>query len=285
MKAVFFAGLGAVACLGMATGASAQDDDWEFQQDAARGIAIAAARYDAGQMIVVQCRDNKLTAVLTGLPAADHPLSVRATRADGRSASQRLQSSGAPGAWRLSSPGRDVRFLRGGGLYTIQTEAGATPAVRAAYDLPTQFANIDRVLTACGWATEDDRDLIPGADVSLHDPSDEPSSGRRRVPTQRGATSRAPRRELDLAALPPPPAIPDENQVSCIVRDLHLRECRADHPASAQNRDVAREVRDLEGEQVYPLNGTDAAANEGKVMRIIGSTVTIIDYLGTVPAG
>lgn len=281
MKTVFFAGLGAVACLGMATGASAQDDDWEFQQDAARGIAIAAARYDAGQMIVVQCRDNKLTAVLTGLPAADHPLNLTATRADGRSVPQVLLSGGAPGAWRLSAPGRDIRFMRGGGLYSIQTPAGSAPAVRAAYDLPTQSANLDRVLMACGWATTDDRDLLADADVSLHDPSDEPS-GRRRVPTQRGATSRAPRREVEIASLPRP-EIPMENSVSCIVRDLHLRECRADHPASAQTRDVASQVRDLEGEQVYALNGTDAAANEGKVMHIIGGRVTIIDYLGMVP--
>ncbi|RZJ97215.1 MAG: hypothetical protein EON88_03615 [Brevundimonas sp.] len=283
MKTVFFAGLAAVAGLGVATGASAQDDDWEFQQDAARGIAIAAARYDAGQIVVVQCRDNKLTAVLAGLPTGEGPLHLSATRADGRSISQTLVSGGAPGAWRVSSPGRDIRFLRGGGLYSIQTTAGATPAVRASFDLPTQSANLDRVLTACGWATTDDRDLLADADVSRHDP-DEESSGRRRVPTQRGATSRSPRREISVEALPPPPVIPDEQQVSCVVRDLHLRDCRADHPASAQDRDVVASVRELEGDQVYALNGTDAAANEGKVVRILGGRVTIIDYLATIPA-
>lgn len=274
------AALAAVLCI-PAT-ASAQDDDWEFQEDAAQKLSVAAVRYDAGQAIVVQCRDGALTAVLVGLAQSAQALQVNATRADGRSISQTLASGGAPGAWRMAAPGRDVRFLRGGGLYSIQTPAGVTPAVRGAFDLPTQSANLDRVLTACGWAVEDERDRLADAEVSLIDPAAAPS--RRYTPTRRGATSRAPRQEIPAEDLPRP-IVPNENQISCIVRDLHLRDCRADHPASAQNRDILANISEREGDQVYPLNGTDAAANEGKVLRITSSLIRVVDYIATVPAG
>lgn len=271
------------AAASVSASASAQDDDWEFQEDATQKLSVAAVRYDAGQAIVVQCRDGALTAVLVGLPQSAQALQVNATRADGRGVSQAFVSGGAPGAWRMATPGRDVRFLRGGGLYSIQTPAGATPVVRAAFDLPTQSANIDRVLTACGWAVEDERDQLADAEVSLTDPAAAPSD-RRYTPTRRGATSRAPRQEIAAEDLPHP-AIPNENQVSCIVRDLHLRDCRADHPASARNRDILAIIRAFEGDRVYPLNGTDAAANEGKVLRTVNRLITVVDYVATVPAG
>lgn len=275
MKTVFFAGLGAVACLGMATGASAQDDDWEFQQDAARGIAIAAARYDAGQMIVVQCRDNKLTAVLTGLPQSAEGLHLSATRADGRVDHQVWSPAGAPGAYQSNAPQRDIRFMKGGGLYAVRTEEGAATAVRAGFDLPPQSANLDRVLTACGWNTTDDRDALAIATgISLADPD-----ARRRVRTQRGATSRAPRREVEAPA-GAPVAPPAEQLVSCVVRDLHLKECRAEHPASAALPAVAQALRYYEDREVYPVEGSDAAANEGRVVFVNGPTlVVVVDYI------
>jgi hypothetical protein len=124
MRTVLFAGLAMAAGLGAAAGAAAQDDDWEFQQDPAQNITIAAARYDAGQMIVVQCRGGALTAVLTGLPQATGELTLTATRADGRSDVQTWTSAGAPGSYRSTVPARDIRFMRGGGLYRVHTAEG-----------------------------------------------------------------------------------------------------------------------------------------------------------------
>ncbi len=281
MKRILATALGAVLCAGQAMASSPQDDDWEFQEDPARRISVAAARYDAGQMIVVQCRESALTVVLTGLPQSAEMLRLTAARADGRAVEQAWAPAGAPGAYRSLSAGRDVRFMRGGGLYTVRTTEGAAPVFRGSFDLPAQSANLDRVLTACGWAVADDRDAVAEAStVTTVNPDGE---GRRRVPTQRGATSRAPRRELPM---PPPPATPPpaEHMVSCIVRDMHLRECRADHAGSVQNADVVALVRANEGREVYPIAGADAAASEGRIIRLSGGRITIVDYLTTVPA-
>lgn len=276
MKTVLFAGLAMTAGLGLATTAAAQDDDWEFQHDPAQNIAIAVARYDAGQMIVVQCRDSKLTAVVTGLPASAEPLRLNATRADGRSDEQVWTPAGASGAYRSNAPARDIRFMKGGGLYSVRTAQGAEPAFRGAFDLPTQSANLDQVLTTCGWSTTDDRDALdiaPG--ISLTDPE-----GRRRVRTQRGATSRAPRRQVE-APTAPPVAPPAEQLVSCIVREMHLKDCRAEHAGSAARPELLQGLRFFEDREVYATEGSDAAANEGKVVFLNGPQIVVtVDYIG-----
>ncbi|RYF99459.1 MAG: hypothetical protein EON94_11310 [Caulobacteraceae bacterium] len=168
--------------------------------------------------------------------------------------------------------------MKGGGLYSVQTGEGAATAFRGAFDLPTQSANLDRVLTACGWSATDDRDALGLAGgISLSDPD-----GQRRVRTQRGATSRAPRREVPTPAAPAvtPPA---EHLVSCVVRDLHLKECRAEHTASAATPEVAQALRFYEGREVYLEEGTTAAANEGKVVLLNGPSI-VVDYIATIPA-
>lgn len=254
------------AGLVLATAAVGQDDDWEFQEDAAQHITIAAARYDAGQMIVVQCRDNKLAVVLTGLPQSAEPLQLAATRADGRSDEQRWVASGAPGAYRAVSPGRVTRFLKGGGLYSVHTEDGAATAFRGAFDLPSASANLDRVLTACGWALTDERDLLAEAAVTVDRTG---PSVHRRAPS-RSVALRSARREPDVPATPPPPT--PELEVSCIVRDMHLRECRADHPPSAELEPVTGAIRFAEGREVFPTEGADAAVAEGRVLHVTTST-------------
>ena len=81
-----------VATLAVAAGgispapvAAAQtDDDWEFAEDAALELTIAAARYDAGVSVIAQCSRNKLTVSLVGMPATTAPSRrLDATRSDG----------------------------------------------------------------------------------------------------------------------------------------------------------------------------------------------------------
>lgn len=275
MKTGLCSGLALLVGLAAASATLAQDDDWEFQEDAARRITVAAARYDAGQMIVIQCRQGALTAVLAGLPPSDGALTLNAARADGRSDVQTWTSAGAPGAYRSSVPARDIRFLRGGGAYTVHTAAGAPTAFRGTFDLPTQSANLDRVLTACGWAATDERDLLPRAAVSLVSPDAETFR-----PTRRGPTSRSPRRQVDL---PPPPAapLPAEQQKSCIVREMKLADCRADHPTPPV----------VEGQEGYleRLNGRPVFADgappvEGSVFYVPNGPITVLDYLVVIPS-
>lgn len=270
MRTRLWLGAMAVALSAAATGAVAQDDDWEFQEDTGRRITVAAARYDAGQMIVVQCREGALTAVLVGLPPSDGALTLTATRADGRADVQTWGSAGAPGAYRSTVPARDIRFMRGGGAYTVHTSEGAATAFQGTFDLPTQSGNLDRVLTACGWAAADERDLLPRALASMSRPDARPIR-----PTRRGATSRSPRREVDL---PPPPANPPaEGQKSCIVREMRLTDCRADHPNAPVVDGQGSYLSRLEGREIYPAAG--ASVSEGSVFYVSGGSIVILDYL------
>lgn len=246
MKRVLAAALAVGLCAGQA---AAQDDDWEFQEDAAQGVSVAAVRYDAGQMIVVQCRQGTLTTAVTGLPPSAEPLRFAATRADGRRAAQIWVSVGTPDGYRSVSPGRDARFLRGGGTYVVRTGPDAPAAVNGTFDLPSQSANLDRVLTACGWTLEDDRDLLAEADEIF---LDRPRRGRAEARPYR------------------PPAIP-EREVSCVVREMRLRDCRADHPAYARTSDARSLIRSVEGRRVYVADGVDAVATDGKVFHVMAS--------------
>ncbi len=272
MNRAWTAGL-AAASLGVAGAAQAQDDDWEFAEDAGQRLSVAAARYDGGSAIIAQCRDGALTLVMAGLPQATEPVDFAATRADGRRDVQTwAPAPGSPGAYRSANPARDIRFMRGGGAYVIRTAEGEATRFGGTFDLPTQTANLDRVLTACGWPLSDDRDgLALAGDISLTDP--EAGPGRRRMPTRRGATSRAPRREIEppLAAGTPPPAA--EQTVSCVIRGMHLRECRAAHPGSAN--DLADTVRWHEGRQVWATGDAPASDLEGRAVYFSVSTILI----------
>lgn len=278
MKRMLIAALGALLCSGGA--AAAQDDDWEFQEDTVRGIAVAAARYEAGQMIIVQCRDRTLTAVLAGLPEAADGLHLEATRADGRTDRQTFLPAGVAGAYRSSLPGRDVRFMRGGGAYTVRTADGAATTFRGVFDLPTESANLDRVLMTCGWAISDERDQIPRAPEAIT--FRDPEAGTPRMPTRRGATSRAQRREI---VLPPPPPVPSEQLTSCIIRDMKATECRRIHGSPAPTPEETLSSERLNGQPVY---GVDPAAAEGRVLytgRALNGTSTVVDFIATIPAG
>ena len=256
MKTELCLGLAMMAGLGFASAAVAQDDDWEFQEDPARQLSIAAARYDAGQMIVVQCRQGGLTVVLTGMPVTPGPIQVQATRADGRAVSQAWLPAGAPGAYRSASSGATVRFMRGGGLYALRTES---PAFRASFDLPTQSANLDRVLTACGWATEDDRDLLPEATQAAWSIRTirRPSRARSAVEARPG---RRPRRRLPRS----PAAAAREYGVSCIAAICTCGTCRPYIPPAPGSALSGTGSGISRGKEVYAVNGSTAADSEGK---------------------
>lgn len=250
MKIAVVASLCALICAA-SQAAPVQDDDWELVENPAQELTLAAVRYDGGQSIIAQCQRGRLMLFVTGLPPSEEMLLLRATRADGRAAAQRWTPVVGPGTFRSVTPGREARFLRGGGSYVVRSAPGAA-STSATFDLPAQSANLDKVLTACGWALEDDRDLLDEAVVYLDRPS--------------------PRRE------PPPfrvPSVP-EREVSCVVRDMRLRDCRADHPPSSRTPNTRSLIRATEGELVHAAIGADPATVEGRVFRVIASNQLLL---------
>jgi hypothetical protein len=156
-----------------------------------------------------------------------------------------------------SVPARDIRFLRGGGLYSVRTVDGAPRALRTNFDLPTQSANLDRVLTACGWGLTDDRDqrVRAGSEVKIE-------ISRREPPRGRGARAGRP------DTPPPPPSAPTapvaERQISCVLERLKLTGCRFDHPALAAGAPsgASRILQILES---LDMEAPDGVATDGQV--------------------
>lgn len=215
------------------------DDDWEFQNDANRSIAMAS--YAGGQSIIVQCSGPELKLVLVGLPATTATTRrLDAVRSDGVTDTQSWQV--VDGQVLVSSvPARDVRFLRVGGVMRLQSIPGESAPVAATFDLPTQHANLDRVLTACGYPVEEARDAIPrvSADVRMAEPP------------RRGTQGGQPGKSLEL---------------SCIVQGGAYRECQADHLVQGVWARTARQTANTYNG--VRLNPEDAAANEGRVVYI-----------------
>lgn len=282
MRPTLIAALCATLCAGPTAAMAQDDDDWEFQHEASLNQTVAAVRYDGGVAIVVQCRNRALSAALIGMPGGVGGLEVQAGRADGRTDIQTWAPGPAPGILMSTVPARDIRFMRGGGLYTVRTADDAPRALRTNFDLPTQSANLDRVLSACGWSLTDDRDQLARAgrsEISFRNPNAPPP---RAPPRGRGARP-------GLPEAPPPPAGPAvpplpvaEVQVSCVLQDLKLTGCRFDLPAAAGAPEAARTLRRMEGGQMYALGG---ASPDGKVVFTSVPATTIIDYLVTLPAG
>ena len=277
MRLTLIAALCAFVCAGPTAAMAQDEDDWEFQHEASLNQTVAAVRYDAGVAIVVQCRDNALSLALVGMPAGVGGLEVQARRSDGRTDLQTWAPGPAPGILLSTVPARDIRFMRGGGLYSVRTVEGAPRALRTNFDLPTQSANLDRVLTACGWGLTDDRGQLirAGSEVSFRDPDAPPV----RLPQpRRGRGARSGMPDVPEAPAPGVPVLePAESQISCVLRAMRLTVCRLDHPPTAAGNEAVRSLRRLEGVQMYTA---EAAAAEGKVVYTAGPrTVTVIDYI------
>lgn len=232
------------------------EDDWEYAEDPASRLSVAAVRYDDGKAVVARCQSGELKLVIAGLPAGvTGPRAFDASRADGRSDHQ-VWTAEAGGALVSTVVGRDARFLRGGGVYQIRSAAGQASPMRVAFDLPTQNANLDRVMTACGWALEDDRDATPRAPLALRPPAValSPADERRR-------------RDLESA---PIGWIID---ASCLVRDLKLADCRVDHELPPGGRNGPAALQSLEGDA---WEGVEAPSAEGSVVFVNLTTQTLL---------
>ena len=240
-----------ICSLVLATDALAQviEDDWEFAEDATRKLTVAAVRYDSGNAIIVQCTGEELKVVLIGLPATTATIrTLDATRSNGATDLQAWQvSEGQTLVSRV--PARDARFLRSGGDLSLRSTAGQAAPVTASFDLPTQHANLDRVIAACGYVVEDDRDSVLRADPNLR---------LARAPAEYTTGGQAGR----------------SLEVSCLIQGGAYQQCRAHHRLQGQSEASARrEAARLNGTR---LHRDDAAANEGRVAYINVPMLTVV---------
>ncbi len=265
----FGSGRGGVAMLVAAaicapTLAFAQDDDWEFGEDAARQLTVATVRYDGGKAVVAQCQAGALKVVLVGLPASTEVIRMlSASRADGRTDVQTWAAQ--PGATVFTSlvSGRDARFLRGGGLFEVRTAPGVPAPMRASFDLPTENANLDRVLVACGYGVSDERDQLVRAGPDLKTEWQAEHADDRPNQRQRSRSISGTARRQERPETPPAPRVPTPVDISCIVRDAAYADCRAEHAPTAISTRMDERIRMITG---IKLERTSAAANEGRVV-------------------
>lgn len=258
-----------------------QDDDWEFAADPARGLSVATVRYEDGKAVVIQCAPAGLRVVLVGLPATTERTRVlSASRADGRNDTQTWFAEPGATALTASVNGRDARFLRGGGVFELRSRAGSPAPLHAIFDLPTRNANLDRVLTACGYAVSDERDLLPRAGDDLKsqwqaDHAEEIARGPR-PNIERRSRSRSVSGEARRNPVPPPPP-PTPADLSCVVRNGALTECRFDRTLTGSTTEAERRLRFL---TEMKLEQAGAAANEGRVYfpGVENQVITIVTY-------
>jgi hypothetical protein len=163
MRGAVIAGVLAIA----ASPAFAQEaaDDWDLTVDEAQQMMLATVGYSSGQAIAVRCRAGELDVLVSGLPPMEAPgRRIEAAYGDGRIEAAQWLTAGDGSLAFSPAPGLDARRLRQGGplQLSVALETPSTTAHRRyALELPARFANLDRVLDACGAGGPDPRgDLV-----------------------------------------------------------------------------------------------------------------------------
>lgn len=140
-----------VAALVLANGPAAmaqQADDWDFGQDPARKLTIAAVTFD-NFGVAVRCVDDSFSVVVSGLPAASGRRSLGWRMGD-RSDRQTswVSPPNSPSAFAVWPRSVATELSRGGAL---QIAAGDGEAMRRyTVDIPPSSQAVGRVFEACG---------------------------------------------------------------------------------------------------------------------------------------
>ena len=145
----------------------AAGDDWDYGDDAARDLAIAAVSFE-NFGVAVRCMEDHLSVVLSGLPAGSGQRVMKLQLGDHVEAESKWvsgrDSTTAFAVW----PRSVATHLSGGGRLSLDVPDG-TRTRRYAVDLPPSRNSIARVFSACG------RTLDPGNDEPA--PADEDFAG------------------------------------------------------------------------------------------------------------
>lgn len=255
---LFRSALGLIAAsMAAATPALAQDDDWDFAENAQHQVSLASVEFGGGVALLVRCEKEDFTVLVAGLPAhPDNALKVEARRADGRASTYTLFALPDRAERRIGSAERMARMLRGGGGLTLTTTEGAAQPMRLALDLPTQTGNLDRVIQACGRSFAGAYDDRPRIDEALLLQRPQPRSWPSATETER------------------------DGELTCVAdAEAVLRSCVVEFASPRRWGDQVAQA--FEG---VKLDVADPAAVAGRAYDVDLSMgiVTVVDYIGTV---
>lgn len=163
-----FAAVGAAfAMLADSAAATTQipaSDDWDFGEDAEEKLAIAAVTFETFG-VAVRCRDEVLSVVVSGLPAASGERRLRYQMGATEEAEtvwvSGRNSTAAFALW----PRRIAGDLMPGGTLSIAAMDGEQ-VKRFRVDLPPSPVAIQRVLSACGHEPDSRDDAPTGEDLA-----------------------------------------------------------------------------------------------------------------------
>ena len=142
--------------------AAARDgDDWDYGEDPARKLSIAAVSFESFG-VAVRCVDGSLSVVLSGLPVdSGQRRLLYSMGGDPEVESLWVSGSASTSAFALWPRSVATAMSRGGRLSVAARDGEATR--RYAVDLPASSSSVGRVFRACGHELDPSRpDDSPG---------------------------------------------------------------------------------------------------------------------------
>lgn len=147
--------------------AVAQDgagDDWDLHQDPARGLTLATLEFEGAPTLAVRCLNGDLAVIVAQLPAPLPGGNAMDVTVSARSAGLSWRPVGDAHTAQHAAPDIAARDMRRGGAVTIRAPGDDGRLRRYELSVPTESANVARVLETCGRAISDPRDDLPRLD-------------------------------------------------------------------------------------------------------------------------
>lgn len=127
-------------------------DDWDYGEDPARNLSIAAVTFE-NFGVAVRCLDGHLGVVFSGLPAASGLRTIRHRIDDGEEyAASWISGPDSSSAFAIWPRHVATGLSRGGRLSVVVPDGEET--VRYSVELPASGTSVRRVFNACGHDLE-----------------------------------------------------------------------------------------------------------------------------------
>ena len=139
-------------------------DEWDYGEDAAKKLSIAAVTFETFG-VAVRCSDDRLSVVVSGLPVASGERKLRYQMGTGEDAESVWVSGRNSNAAFAVWPRRIAGDLGRGGTLSLAAMDGEQVR-RYRVDLPPSSVAIPRVMAACGHEMETQDDAPTGESLA-----------------------------------------------------------------------------------------------------------------------